>query len=136
MDKTRRNFIVNSAALALATPSIIMEDSDKKGKKINQFIHHVFFYLKENNQTNKDKLIEGLRMLSRVKTIKAYHVGTPAPAERGVIVSDYSISWTTFFANVAAEKEYQVDPIHLKFVEEYQHLWEKVVVYDTETVKF
>ncbi|HMP30007.1 MAG TPA: Dabb family protein [Saprospiraceae bacterium] len=134
MDNSRRKFIVNSAVIAAASPSIIMEEG--QGKKNNQFIHHVFFYLKNNNKANRDKLIAGLKKLSRVKTIKAYHVGVPAPAERGVIVSDYSISWTTFFANVEAEKKYQVDPIHLQFIEECQDLWEKVVVYDTEAVIF
>jgi hypothetical protein len=134
MNTSRRNFIVNSAVLAAASPVIIMEES--KGKKNNQFIHHVFFYLKNNTKENRDKLIEGLKKLSRVKEIKSYHIGVPAPAERGVIVSDYSLSWTLFFANVEAEKRYQVDPVHLKFIEECQHSWEKVAVYDTETVIF
>jgi len=32
------------------------------------------------------------------------------------------------------EEVYQKHPIHLKFVEDYSHLWEKVIVYDSVQV--
>ena len=31
----------------------------------NTFIHHVFFWLKENNQSNREQLIEGLKNYHR-----------------------------------------------------------------------
>lgn len=135
MKNSRREFLKKSAVIA-AAPAIVMENSQTK--KNNQFIHHVFFWLNENNKENRDKLIEGLRKLTKVKEIKSYHIGVPTKSDRtdGVVVSDYSISWTTFYANAEAEKKYQVDPIHLQFVEDYKHLWTKVAVYDTEAVIF
>jgi hypothetical protein len=98
----------------------------------HMFIHHVFFWL-TNPSSNEDKLLlkEGLEKLSAVKTIKMFHIGTPADTRREVIDSSYSLSWTLFFENKAEQDSYQVDPIHLKFVDECKHLWSRVVVYDS-----
>ena len=98
----------------------------------NVFIHHVFFWLKEPaNEVSKMQLIEGLQKLSAVATITSFHIGKPATTNRGVIDVTYSISWLLTFATAADQDSYQVDPIHLNFVKECSHLWEKVVVYDT-----
>jgi stress responsive alpha/beta barrel protein len=97
----------------------------------NTFIHHVFFWLKENNETNRQALIDGLKKLSSVTTIKQFHIGVPANTNRDVIENTYSVSWTLFFANEEDQESYQVDPIHLNFVKECSHLWNKVTVFDT-----
>ena len=97
----------------------------------NTFIHHVFFWLKENDESNREQLIEGLKILSSVSTIKQYHIGVPAGTNREVIENTYNVSWMILFDNAADQDSYQVDPIHLNFVKEYSHLWHKVVVYDT-----
>lgn len=98
----------------------------------NKFIHHVYFWLKNpDSKEDRDKLIEGLKKLTKVKTIKAYHIGKPASTSRDVIDGSYSISWFTLFDTAADQDSYQVDPIHKKFVEECSHLWSKVIVYDT-----
>jgi len=98
----------------------------------NVFIHHVFFWLKEPaNELSKQQLVQGLQKLSAVATIKSFHIGQPAATNRGVIDATYSISWLLTFDTAADQDSYQVDPIHLNFVKECAHLWEKVVVYDT-----
>ena len=97
----------------------------------NSFIHHVFFWLKENNQSNREQLIEGLEKLSSVSTIKRYHIGVPATTNREVIENTYNVSWMILFDNAADQDSYQVDPIHLNFVKECSHLWNKVMVFDT-----
>ncbi len=96
------------------------------------FIHHVFFWLKDPEST-KDllQLIEGLQNLSVVKTIQSFHIGKPAATNRDVIENTYSVSWLLFFNNKGDQDSYQVDPVHLKFVEDCSHLWNKVVVYDS-----
>lgn len=102
----------------------------------NIFIHHVYFWLANpSSQEDFQQLIKGLEKLSSVKTIKMFHIGKPADTSRDVIDSSYSISWMLFFENKADEESYQVDPIHLKFVEECKHLWKKVVVYDSVDAK-
>ncbi len=135
MENSRRNFVKQSLAMA-AAPSIIDSAVKPDQKKINTFIHHVFFYLHDSSPAGIAVLMEGLKLLSKVKTIQSYHVGTPAATNRDVIVNDYTVSWCLFFRTEDNEKKYQVDPIHLKFVEDYKHLWHKVVVYDTVTYKF
>jgi len=97
----------------------------------NVFIHHVFFWLKENNEANRNELIEGLKKLSAVTTIKQFHIGIPANTNRDVIENTYSVSWTLFLDNDKDQESYQVDPIHLNFVKECSHLWNKVTVFDT-----
>jgi len=99
-------------------------------------IHHVFFWLKEpGNEAHKKQLVEALNNLLDVKTIKLSHIGFPAGTEsRDVVDHSYSISYMVLFDSKAEQDAYQTDPIHLKFVEENQHLWEKVVVYDSVDV--
>jgi hypothetical protein len=98
----------------------------------NVFIHHVYFWLK-NAESKEDcnALIEGLQKLSAVTTIKQFHIGVPAATSRGVIDTSYAVSWFVLFDNAADQDSYQVDPIHLNFVDTCSHLWSKVTVYDS-----
>jgi hypothetical protein len=134
MNKTsRRKFISDTGMAAMAGTAIFALNQplqEKEMKKI--FIHHVYFWLKNaGNTTDRDKLIEGLTKLSKVKTIRVFHIGTPAATNRDVIDSSYAASWCVFFDNDTDQASYQTDPIHLKFVEDYSHLWQKVIVYDS-----
>jgi len=98
----------------------------------NIFIHHVYFFLKEaGNKEHQAQLIEGLRKLSTAPPIKDFHIGVPADTDRDVIAKDYAASWLIIFESGADQAAYQVDPIHLNFVAECSHLWEKVIVYDS-----
>ena len=131
--ETRRKFIGNIGKASLAgSLTVKTKSTPKKAELKKMFIHHVYFWLKNSNsKADKAKLIEGLRKLSKVKTIQQFNIGAPAETRREVIDSSYSISWFTLFKNGKDQASYQVDPIHLKFVEEYSHLWQKVIVYDT-----
>ena len=97
------------------------------------FVHHVYFWLKAPGDPEaREALIAGLRRLTAAPDILWSHIGLPAESERGVVDDSYSVSWLVFFADKAAQDRYQIDPIHLKFVEDCSPLWERVVVYDTE----
>ena len=96
------------------------------------FVHSVYFWLKNSgNKEDKAKLIEGLKKLSKVKTIKNFYIGQAAATRRDVIDSSYDVSWLLFFDSATDQDSYQTDPVHLKFIEECSSLWSKVVVYDT-----
>jgi hypothetical protein len=126
---SRRNFVKNTA-LAAGAAGIVGTAEAKTAKEL--FVHHVYFYLKNpGSEADKAKLLEGLEKLSKVPTIRMVHIGVPASTTRSVIVRDYSISWLCFFDSLEEEEIYQKHPIHLKFVEDYSHLWEKVNVYDS-----
>ena len=98
----------------------------------NIFIHHVYFWLNNPDSiADRNQLIEGLNKLSSVTTIKTFHIGLPAATSREVIDSTYAVSWLLLFKNKEDQDSYQTDPVHLKFVDDCKHLWNKVVVYDT-----
>ena len=129
---TRRRFLENTGKAAMAGTVIFAANKPADMELKNIFIHHVYFWL--NNPDSRDdlnKLKEGLTKLSKVKTIKQFHMGKPADTNRDVIERTYAISWLCMFDNAADQESYQKDPIHLKFVEDYSSLWKKVVVYDS-----
>lgn len=94
--------------------------------------HHVFFWLKNpNSKEDRDKLIEGLKTLEKIETVKSLRIGVPASTEkRDVVDNSFSVSELMLFDDVEGQNAYQVHPIHKKFVEDCSHLWEKVIVYD------
>ena len=101
----------------------------------NVFIHHVFFWLKNpGNTVDKQRLIEGLQKLSAAVSIQSFHIGTAAATNREVIDSSYSVSWMLIFATKEAQDIYQTDPVHLQFIKDCAHLWQKVLVYDAVDV--
>ena len=127
---SRRRFLGN-IALALPFAAALKPNTIFVQKK-GMFIHHVYFWLKNSgNKEDKAKLIDGLKKLAKVKTIKNYYIGQPAATRRDVIDSSYHVSWLLFFENAADQDSYQTDPVHLKFVEECSSLWTKVTVYDS-----
>lgn len=136
-NQSRRNFISTTGKVALAgSTGIFATNNSSVMTAKNMFIHHVYFWLKNpSNEEDRQKLVEGLEKLTKVKTIKMFHIGKPADTNRDVIDTSYSISWMLIFDDKAAEESYQVDPIHLNFVETCKHLWDKVVVYDSIDVK-
>lgn len=98
--------------------------------------HHVFFWLK-NRDSKEDlrKLIEGLRTLEKIESVKKLYIGVPASTEqRDVVDASFSASELMFFDDIEGQNAYQVHPLHKKFIEECSHLWEKVVVYDSAQV--
>jgi len=129
----RRLFSKLGLLIPLAPVSVSNTSMFDKPKKLtNIFVHHVYFWLK-NPQSREDlqKLTEGLSTLTRVRSIKSFHIGVPAASSRDVIDGSYSISWLTIFMTAKDEEKYQKDPVHFDFVKNYQHLWSKVVVYDS-----
>jgi len=136
--KNRRSFIKKLAAgTALAGLLPIAKNASAGEVKITgALVHHVYFWLKEpENEAHKKQLVNALNDLLKVKTIKMSHIGFPAGTEsRDVVDHSYSVSYMVIFDDQAGQDAYQVDPIHVKFVEENQHLWKKVIVYDSVAV--
>lgn len=126
---SRRTFVKTGIMASVATTTGL---GVAAGVPVHPFVHHVFFWLKNpDNEADKAKLVEGLKTLLLIPGIKTAHIGQPASTRRSVIESSYAISWLLFFDNPEEEAVYQQHPIHLKFVEDYSHLWEKVIVYDS-----
>ena len=95
-------------------------------------IHQVYFWLEHPDSVeDQAALLQGLETLRDIPGVLFLVTCTPAPTlARDVIVSDWSVSEMIQFPSVEAQDAYQSHPIHLAFIENYQHLWKKVVVYD------
>jgi hypothetical protein len=129
---SRRRFVGDAGKAAIAGTYIFAATNQQETEMKNIFVHHVYFWLKNpNSAEDLGKLVEGLKKLSAVKTIRQFHIGKPAATSREVIDGSYAVSWLTLFDTKADQDSYQVDPIHLKFIEECAFLWSKVIVYDS-----
>jgi len=130
----RRKFFGNTSKVLASAGLLSLSScvSSHPAAMSNIFIHHVFFWLKEpNNVEHKAQLKAALYKLATVETIQSAHIGVPAATNRPVIDASYTFSMLSIFKNQSDQDTYQTHPIHLEFVEKNQHLWEKVVVYDT-----
>ncbi len=127
MSSSRRTFIAAAATLAATNAG-----ASAAVNVYPKLVHHVFFWLK-NPEAKEDlaRLLEGLRTLAKIETVRGAHFGVPASTEkRDVVDNSYSASEILFFDDLAGQKIYQDHPIHKKFVADCSHLWERVVVYD------
>ena len=99
------------------------------------FVHHVYFWLKKPvSKAVRIKFENALKKLVTVETIVDYHLGVPAKTNRGVIDRSYTYSLLTIFKNKEDQDIYQTHPTHLKFIDECNDLWERVVVYDSVSI--
>lgn len=129
--QNRRKFITGATVLGTSLAGSAKAFQGKENK--SPVIHHVFFWLKNpSSKEDLNKLLEGLKTLKQIETVRAIHIGVPASTEhREVVDSSFNASELLFFDDLAGQKTYQDHPIHLKFVENCSHLWEKVIVYDS-----
>lgn len=113
------------------TPEVPQEQQTLE-KKSGQIVHHVFFWLNNpDSETDKKELIEGLNTLREIEEVKILLIGTPASTlEREVVDNSFDVSELMIFESTEAQDAYQVHPVHELFVENFSHLWERVVVYD------
>ncbi len=109
-------------------PSTVSVAENRAG----QVVHHVFFWLNNpESESDKQQLIEGLNSLKGIEEVKELWVGTPASTlEREVVNNSFHVSELMIFESVEDQDAYQEHPIHKQFVENYSHLWERVLVYD------
>jgi hypothetical protein len=96
--------------------------------------HCVYFWLKPGlTPAERADFRRGVETLAGIKAVEKVAVGAPAATERRpVIDASYDVALIVTCRDVAAQNAYQVDPIHLAFVEKYKHCWTRVQIYDSE----
>jgi len=100
-------------------------------------VHTVFFWMHENvtDEQKANFAKNGLGELVKVPSIYKSYFGPPADtAPRDVGDSSYDFALNCHFKNKADQDTYQIDPIHLKFIEDFKDLWKEVKVYDNLTM--
>lgn len=133
-----RRLFIEQSAKGVAGAGIVVATSccsPEKAELEKLFIHHVFFWLKDPlNKEARDRFEKAAKELVTIETIIDHHIGVPAPTAREVIDSTYTYSVFTTYRNKEDQDIYQSHPKHLKFIEDCQDLWEKVVVYDSVSI--
>jgi len=97
-------------------------------------VHTVYFWLKSDlTAAQRADFRHEVEKLGGIKAVDRVYVGTPAAtAKRPIIDDSYSVALTVLCRDVAAHDAYQVDPIHLAFVEKCKAMWTRVQIYDAE----
>lgn len=127
----RRKFITTTAAVTLGTVAASAMPLWSAENKY-PIVHHVFFWLKNpDSKEDRDKLVAGVKTLSKIETVRELRVGVVADTEkRDVVDKSWAVSELMFFSDIAGQAAYQNHPVHLEFIKNCSHLWEKVIVYD------
>ena len=102
--------------------------------------HCVYFWLKpELTAAQRADFRRGVESLKGIKAVAKVTVGVPSEVRlsgpvgtRPVIDASYDVALVVECKDVAAEAAYQVDPLHLAFVENFKHCWTRVQIYDSE----
>ncbi|MHB8206806.1 Dabb family protein [Mucilaginibacter sp.] len=95
----------------------------------NTLVHHVHIWLKD--RADKQKLMDGLSTLKAITHIRDIHIGVP------LVDGDdsYDASLLILFNNQIELDAYNIDPIHVAFVENIaKSLCAKVTVTDSVNV--
>jgi len=95
------------------------------------FVHAVYFYLVEDiTDEDRKKFEQALETLSKVESIIDIQWGPPAGTPRKVVDNTYDYAFIPMFKDAAGHDAYQIHPIHRKFVDEFEHLFKEVKIYD------
>ena len=99
-------------------------------------VHTVIFYLRSDltDAQKQEFRSEGLEALGKIKTVDKLYAGVPASIPpRPVVDLSFTFAITVIFADVSAHNAYQVDPVHLAFLDRFRSYWTKVQIYDMST---
>lgn len=96
--------------------------------------HCVYFWLKpELTAAQRAEFQKGVESLKGIKAVSKVSIGKPAATtKRPVVESSYDVALIVECKDVAAEAAYQVDPLHLAFVEKNKQFWTRVQIFDSE----
>ncbi|GAA4278880.1 Dabb family protein [Aquimarina mytili] len=124
-------FFIGFASIAQTTANKeVLNSRTIKG----DFVHTVLFWLNNpDNLMDRKTFEDGVSTLFKeCQFITSSHIGIPADtATRPIVDDSYTYCVVLTFKSKEAHDNYQVDPIHKKFVEENKNLWNKIVVYDS-----
>ncbi|MEP5338577.1 MAG: Dabb family protein [Algibacter sp.] len=97
------------------------------------FRHTVLFWLKEpKNESHRNTFEIALnRFINNSEYVQNKHLGTAPVSTRDVVDSSFTYCLAVSFLSKEDQDKYQEESVHLKFIEEASHLWDKVVVYNS-----
>jgi hypothetical protein len=134
---SRRKAIKNSAiALSAIGIQSCTTPSDTSKSVGGKFVHSVYFWMQNPSNATEMELFKTntLKFLEGIEVIRTYQLGKPAMTPREVVDNSYTFNLVVTFDSPEDQDIYQVHPVHKKFVEDTQHLWTKVLIYDAISV--
>ena len=133
MRSITKNLIILLCAVFTVHTNISGQESEAM-EFDSAFVHVVYFWLNEPEDNSDREAFETAlyTLLENSKYTKTNYVGTPPQATRDVVDDSFTYCLIVTFESAEAQESYQVEPAHLKFIEDGGHLWRKVVVYDAQ----
>ncbi|ASV29644.1 stress responsive protein [Maribacter cobaltidurans] len=126
------------ATLLFLTLSLTAFGQTKKEMKEfdPHFNHTVFFWLKNpDSEADRTAFVKSLtKFLDNSGYAKTKFIGKPPKASRDVVDGSFTFSLMVSFESAEAQQAYQDEAPHKVFIEESEHLWEKVIVYDSQGI--
>lgn len=104
------------------------------GYLYNMLLHIVVFWLKKDLSEEELKTFENeVRSLENISSVEQLFVGKPASTTKRPVIDDsYDFCLTVMLRDIAGHDTYQEDPLHLEFIKNCSHMWEKVKIYDAD----
>ncbi|MGI9547277.1 MAG: Dabb family protein [Flavobacteriaceae bacterium] len=126
-----RNILLLLSVILLSSKGFAQQESEP----INfdpAFVHSVYFWLHNPDSAEDRNSFETAlkELLMSSKYTKTNYIGTPPKSSRDVVDGSFTYNLLVTFESAEAQEAYQVEDVHLKFIENAKHLWNKVVVYD------
>jgi len=117
--------------LAAASAASAAEPEAKKDSP-GTIVHSVYFWLKDTaTKEDAENLIRDSRkLLAPLPCVKRLDIGKPLGTGRGVVDGSYHVGLVVTFDDQTGYDTYVKHPNHLKLVETYKALWQKIIVYD------
>jgi len=104
-------------------------------KNSKKLVHTVLFWLNNpDSDTDRQAFEKGAKnLLDNCKFIASSHFGVAADTKkRPVVDASFTYCAVITFESKEDHDNYQIDPLHKKFIENCKHLWKKVVIYDSQ----
>ncbi len=97
------------------------------------FVHSVYFWLNNpDSDSDRQEFLQALTtFIASSKYISSYHIAPAAGTPRDVVDNSYTYNLVCTFETKELQDLYQNEDVHLKFIEDASHLWERVQVYDS-----
>ena len=112
------------------------DDSNKSTVTLTNlmFSHVVIFWTKPELSNAADELVAGMeKYLRPIPGVLSFHVGRMVKSPRAVVDQSYQVALNLTFPDKATQDAYQVDPLHLEFVEKcFKPNCARAVIYDFE----
>ena len=96
-------------------------------------VHSVYFWFKDGvTEAQTEEFVrDGKALLAPLSCVKQLDIGRPLASARGAPVDrSYAVGVVVYFADQAGYDAYLKHPDHLKLIEKYKAIWQKIVVYD------